>query len=642
MSPPSTAPDIACDVLVLGSGAGGLAAAVTAAHLGLHTVLVEKAEHIGGTTAWSGGWMWVPRNPLAAGIDEAPEAPLAYLREVMAAQAVGGDTDAGDGQAQAVQVDDARLQAYLQHAPRMVEFFARHTALAFVDGNRIPDFHGHLPHAALGGRSVCAAPFDARRLGKQVHWLRPPLLEGTLWGLQIAAGAELRQFLDARGSLRAARHVLRRLLRHGWDLLWHRRSLHLANGNALAGALLCSAHEKGVDLRVRHTARALLVQGGTSSPSADTSSPAIRVGGALVDTPQGPLVIRARRAVVLACGGFPHDAARLRQWLGPAAAPGEPAGAPNPAGAEHAVVHHSAAAWSNTGDGLRLAESIGAALSVPGLHVRDVLAWAPVSLVPRPGGGVTHWPHLFERGKPGLIAVRADGQRFTNEADSYHDFMRGLLGASARAGATPGNGVPTSASTSAWLIADSRFVAAYGLGAAKPEPFSPKPWLDCGYLRCGDTLADLATACGIDAQALQQTVQRYNAMAAAGVDEDFRKGETPYNRMQGDSAAVHDTQPNPCMAPLLAPPFYAVQIVAGSLGTFGGVRVDAHARVLDTQGRVIEGLYAVGNDQASVMAGHYPSGGITLGPAMTFGYLAACHVAAQRPGPPDQQPAAAL
>lgn len=639
MSPSSAAPDIACDVLVLGSGAGGLAAAVTAAHLGLHTVLVEKAEHLGGTTAWSGGWMWVPRNPLAlaAGIDEAPEAPWAYLREVMAAHAGGGATTAVGVQAQAVQVDEARLQTYLLHAPRMVEFFAHHTALAFVDGNRIPDFHGHLPHAAQGGRSVCAAPFDARRLGKLVHRLRPPLNEGTLWGLQIAAGAELRQFLDARRSLRAARHVLQRLLRHGWDLLWHRRSLHLANGNALAGALLCSAHEKGVDLRVQHTARALLVQGGATSPSAGTPPLAMRVSGALVDTPQGPLVIRARRGVVLACGGCPHDAARLRQWLETSAAAGGSATAPMPASAEHRAIHHSAAAWSNTGDGLRLAESVGAALSVPGLHVRDVLAWAPVSLVPRRDGGVTHWPHLFERAKPGLIAVRADGQRFTNEADSYHDFMCGLLDTSAFAAATTGRDVPPRA----WLIADSRFVASYGLGAAKPAPFSPKPWLDNGYLRCGDTLAELAKACGIDAQGLQQTVQRYNTMATTGVDEDFHKGETPYNRVQGDGAAVHATQPNPCMAPLRAPPFYAVQVVPGSLGTFGGVRVDAHARVLDTQGQVIEGLYAAGNDQASVMAGHYPSGGITLGPAMTFGYLAACHAAAQRPEPQAQRPAAA-
>ena len=236
-----------------------------------------------------------------------------------------------------------------------------------------------------------------------------------------------------------------------------------------------------------------------------------------------------------------------------------------------------------------------------------------LSLVPRADGSTAHFPHLIERGKPGLIAVTRAGVRFTNEADSYHDFMRGLLAAT-----------PAGQAVEAWLICDHAFLRRYGLGAVKPAPMPIGRHLRSGYLQQGRTLDELARRCGIDPLALQASVQRYNQQAKAGRDADFAKGETPYNRMQGDAAAGHA---NPCMAPLDQAPYHAVKIVAGSLGTFAGLRVDGHARVLDGAGRPIAGLYAGGNDMASLMGGHYPSGGITLGPAMTFGYIAAHHAA---------------
>lgn len=568
-----------CDLLVIGSGAGGLSAAVTAAHLGLNVIVAEKDAHYGGTTAWSGGWMWIPRNPLAveAGIHEAIDKPLSYLRHELGEQ-----------------FDEARARSFLDNGPRMVDFFRRKTALQFIDGNAIPDFHGHTPDAATGGRSVCAAPFDGRRLGERLHDLKAPLHETTLWGMGIASGAELRHFLNALHKPASFWYVTKKVLRHWRDLLVHRRGTQLVNGNALVAGL----------------ARSLLDQGGqilTNSPATRLLKNDGRVTGAVLHTPQGALHVQAHRGVVLACGGFPHDPKRKQQLLPHA-----------PTGQEH----WSAGNRGNTGDGLRLGESAG------GQVARDLVqaaALAPVSLVPRanPGseGTVAHFPHLIERAKPGLIAVTARGERFTNEANSYHDFMQGLLAA------TPAGQKPE-----AWLLCDHAFIRCYGLGAVKPAPMPLTPWLGNGYLKRGDTLAELARACGLDAERLQATVQRYNAMVAEGKDLDFAKGETPYNRIQGDAIhAMARGLPNPCMGPIARGPFYAVKVVMGSLGTFAGLRVNPQGQVLDGQGQPIAGLYAGGNDMNSLMGGHYPAGGITLGPAMTFGFIAAHHMAGVDP-----------
>jgi len=580
--PSTTPPDDTCDLLVVGSGAGALSTAVTAAHLGLKVIVVEKDAQYGGTTAWSGGWMWVPRNPLAvqAGLLERIEKPLSYLRREL-----------GD------KFDESRALAFLNNGPRMVQFFRRHTALQFIDGNAIPDFHGHTPDAALGGRSICAAPFDARQLGARLHDLKPPLHETTLWGMGIASGAELRHFLNALSKPSSFWIVSQLVLRHWRDLLVHRRGTRLVNGNALIGALAKSAFDLGVDIRVNSPAVRLLHGEG-------------RVNGAVVQTPQGEQSIRARCGVVLATGGFPHDPARKQQLLPHA-----------PTGHEH----WSAGNRGNTGDGLRMGESAGGVVAD---DLVQAAALAPVSLVPRanPGskrnqGSVAHFPHLIERAKPGLIAVNVQGQRFTNEANSYHDFMQGLLAT------TPAGQAPE-----AWLVCDHAFIRYYGLGAVKPAPMLLSPWLKNGYLKRGHNLTELAKNCGINAQALQATVQRYNALAQDGKDRDFGKGETPYNRIQGDAirAARHGLR-NPCMGPITQGPFYAVKVVMGSLGTFAGLRVNDHAQVIDAHGQAIAGLYAGGNDLSSMMGGHYPAGGITLGPAMTFGFVAAHHAAGREP-----------
>ncbi|WP_176054504.1 FAD-dependent oxidoreductase [Paraburkholderia caribensis] len=553
-----------CDVLVLGSGAGGLSAAVTAAAQGLRVMVAEKEDVFGGTTAWSGGWMWIPRNPLAtrAGIREDIDAPRTYLKSELGAQ-----------------FDADKADALLARGPEMVEFFEQHTAMRFVDGNRVPDFHT-TPGAATGGRSVCAMPFDGRELGPLIHKLREPLSVMTIKGMALASGQDLAHFYRATRSVKSALYVTRRLAAFAWQKLRHGRSMHLVNGNALVARLLKSAADRNVDLRTRARAIGLL------RDDARVTGARVEIGGVVHE-------VRAARGVVLACGGFPHDVARRASTF-----------AYTPSGKEH----WSAAPRSNTGDGIRLGESIGArfddTLDAPA-------AWAPVSLVPQRGGDVA-FAHLIERAKPGVIAVTRAGQRFVNEASSYHDFMSALLGTT-----------PRGAEVCAWLICDHRFQRRYGLGFSKPFPFAVSSYVRSGYLKRGATLAELAAACGIDAQGLETTVAAYNSYAKDGFDPQFHKGSTPYNRVQGDPAH----EPNPCIAPIENGPFYAVKLLPGSLGTFAGLATDANARVLDRHGDAIAGLYAVGNDSASMMGGCYPSGGITLGPAMTFGYLAGLSLA---------------
>ncbi|UFN47677.1 FAD-dependent oxidoreductase [Roseomonas sp. OT10] len=560
-----TATPVECDLLVVGSGAGGLSAAVTAAAHGLHVVVAEKEPVLGGTTAWSGGWMWLPRNPLArrAGIDEPVEAPREYLRGVL-----GNNFDA------------ARVDAFLEAAPRMVEFFESRTALRFEANNRIPDTYGNIPGAGTGGRSLIAAPYDARALGPLVRRLRRPLRETTFLGMTIQAGPDLAAFMNVTRSPRAFLHVTRRLGQHLLDLARHGRGMQLRNGIALVGRLLRSAAELGVDLRTDAPALRLLREEG-------------RVCGAVLGSPAGEVEVRARRGVVLAAGGYPHDLARRQATF--------------PAGGENWTV----AAPAATGDGLRLGEAVGgtvdASLAAPG-------AWCPVSLVPYADGSTGRFPHIIERGKPGIIGVLSDGRRFCNEGGGYHDYVAALLRA-----VRPGQEVAS------WLICTRAFQRRYGLGIARPAPLPVRPHLRSGYIRSGRTVAELARACGIDPDGLERTLAEYNRHARRGEDPAFGRGSTPYNRLQGD--ADHGG-PNPCVAPIEDGPFFAVKVLPGSFGTFAGLKTDACARVLDAGGAPIPGLYAAGTDMASVMGGHYPAGGINLGPAMTFGFIAGRHAAA--------------
>lgn len=555
-----------CDVLVIGSGAAGLAAAVTAAWHGQKVILVEKEPVLGGATAWSGGWAWVPRNPLArrAGIDEDIEQPRTYLRNELGAH-----------------YDAERVDAFLEACPHMVAFFEKHTALQFADGNAIPDMHGHTPGAAEGGHQVIAAPYDAREVGALLPRLRQTLRETSFMGMPIMAGADLAAFLNMTRSPKALLHVCKRFGRHLYHLARHGRAMHLVNGVALVARLAKSAQDLGVQLQVSAPAKHLLVEAG-------------QVCGALVTTPQGEQRIRAK-AVVLAAGGFPHDAARRRQ-LFPRDASGHDTLALPPKGC--------------SGDGLRLGEAAGGVVAT---DLQSPVAWAPVSQVPHGDGTVGHFPHIIERGKPGIIGVLANGKRFVNEAHGYYDYVAAMVAA-----------VPADQEVCSWLVCDHRFLRRYGLGHARPAPLPVWPHVRSGYLKRGATLEALAVACGIDADGLRATVEAFNSPARHGQDPAFGRGSTAFNRKQGDP---QHPGPNPCVAPIEQGPFYAVKVKPGCFGTFAGLRTDGQARVLDASGQPITGLYAAGTDMASVFGGWYPSGGINLGPALTFGYVAGRHIA---------------
>jgi len=271
--------------------------------------------------------------------------------------------------------------------------------------------------------------------------------------------------------------------------------------------------------------------------------------------------------------------------------------------------HWSPGPSGNTGDGLRLAESAGGRIE-DGLP--NAAAWVPVSLTTRKDGSHGVMPHFIDRAKPGVIAVLRDGRRFANEGNSYHDFVQEMMKQ-----ARPGEEI------AAFLICDHRALRKYGLGCVPPFPMPIGRYLDTGYLKRGATLAELAAQAGIDVKGLEATVTQFNLAAAEGRDPAFGKGSRAYNRYQGD--ALHG--PNPCVAPIKDGPFYTIKLVIGDLGTYAGIKTDEHARALDATGQPIPGLYAAGNDMASIMGGNYPGAGITLGPALTFGYIAGKHLA---------------
>lgn len=569
----STSPtrDIACDLLVVGSGAGGLATAITAKKLGLDVVVIEKASCFGGTTAFSGGVLWIPGSAHGrpANADDSREAARRYLQDQTGAF-----------------FDAEAVDAYLEHAPRMVEWFERETEVSFVP-TLYPDYHPDAPGGAQVGRSILAAPYDARGLGKEIARLRPPLQTITFVGMMFnSSNADLKHFFNATKSLASALYVARRLANHFKELLLYRRGVQVTSGNALVARLAKSCFDLGIPIHTDAEAQQLLQSQG-------------RIHGARVRGKAGEMRISARRGVVLACGGYPHDGARITQAYPHLARGGE---------------HLSPVPDSNTGDGLKLAEAVGGKVDMR-FKGEGAAAWMPVSRVPLSGGRSGVFPHLLDRYKPGVIGVLRNGRRFTNESNSYHDVGAAMIEA-----------CRGQRETAMWLVCDRATIAKYGLGYAKPAPMPLGGLIRKGYLFKGRTLAELAGACGIDAAGLEATVREYNRGAERGVDAQYGRGTTAFNRYLADPAH----QPNPCVAPLANGPFYAVKVLMGDLGTFDGLRTTIAGQVLTDSGVAVEGLYAVGNDRASIMGGNYPGAGITLGPAMTFGWLTARHIASAR------------
>lgn len=557
-----------CDVLVVGSGAGGLAAAVTAAHYRQKVLVVEKEHVFGGTTARSGGWMWVPGNAPGrrAGVHDSAAKARVYLQHETGTH-----------------FDAPRIDAFLEEGPKAVDFYEQNTSLQFDLGPTFSDYHPNAPGGLPGGRSIVAKPFDGRELKREIKRLRPPLKEITFLGMMIGSGRELLHFFNVTRSPISAFYVAKLFLKFLRDMVFHGRPMRLMNGNALIGRLAKSCFDLNVPIWTQSPVRKLI---------RDDQG---RVVGAEIDTPTGPVQVNAAKGVVLAAGGFPQDPVR-RKKLFPHA----------PNGHEHA----SPAPPGNTGDGLRLAEALGATVDDTLPHAA---AWVPISRPVKSDGTLGTFPHFVDRSKPGVIAVTRSGRRFVNEADSYHDFCQAMYKRCKEEGGE----------ICAFFIADHRTFRKYGLGYAKPAPVPFKAQVRSGYLIEAQSLDDLAAKLGADPLQLRITVEHFNEHARIGEDPEYHKGSTAYNLSLGDP----DHKPNPCIAPVERGPFYAVKLVIGDLGTFAGIRCDDKARVLDGAGRPIQGLYAAGNDAASIMGGNYPGGGITLGPAITFGYIAGKHLA---------------
>ncbi len=549
------------DVLVVGSGAGGMAAAITAHDLGAKTLLIEKSDLYGGSSAMSGGALWIPCNHLMrqAGIDDSREDALTYLREI-----TGGA------------VEDARLEAYVDNGPEMLEYLMSKTRLRMIVMPEYPDYYPRTAGSRPGGRTVEAERFDARELGDDFDLLRPPALQELILGRISMTATEARDVLGRRPGWMA---LTTKIMGGYWidvvGRLKGRRDRSLALGNALIAPLRLSLADRGVPLWLNAPAEELIVEDG-------------RVVGAVVGRPTGALRVRADKAVIFASGGFESSAELRKRFL------------PNP----------TEAAWtcgspSNTGDAVTLGQAVGA-----GLAVMDDAWWGPVTLVP---GEDRARMLVIEKGLPGCIFVNKLGKRFVNEAAPYIDIVNAMYRANS----------PEAPCVPCYLVFDADYRKKYPCGpmlqASQQPDWALPSALRQGYLKKADTLGDLAAQLGVDAEGLAQTVAHFNDGARRGEDSDFERGETVFDRYYGD--ARHPR--NPCLAPIEKPPFYGMVIYAGDLGTKGGLRTDERARVLTEGGETIPGLYAVGNCSASMMGPTYAGAGATIGPSMAFGYVAA-------------------
>jgi succinate dehydrogenase/fumarate reductase flavoprotein subunit len=555
------------DVLVIGSGASGLTAAITAAKAGLKVLIVESEAEYGGTTATSGGVIWIPCNDHSQKLSAAAGKPdrMEDVRRYLAHE-VGNWGN------------QTRLDAYLTAGPEMVRFLERETEVKFYAMD-YPDYHADAP----GGhtmRSLGTVDYQASRLGDALPQLRNQLTQTLFLGLAIGSSVEMKAFMRAGRSIKSMGFVVKKLAGHFRDLAVYGRSEQMVRGRALIGRLMRSVLDLKIPYWLSAPAKGLIVTDG-------------RVTGARVQTKSGEVEVHAARGVVLACGGYARDEAR-RLATYPYHAAGD--------------FHATPTSVGNRGEGVRMGESVGAAFNK---EVSQIGIWMPVSVIPDRKGPDGVWPHLVDRQKPGFIAVTRHGKRFTDESANYHDFVPGLIRA-----------CEGEKETYCWLIGDAKAVRRWGIGVVRPWPVPSRRHLRSGYLKRASSLPELAKLCGINEKGLLEEVTRFNRFAETGVDEDFGRGSLIYDRYQGDD----EVGPNPCLSKLENGPFYAVKVLAGEIGTYAGLATDENSRVLAVNGAPIPGLYAVGNDQASVFGGAYPGAGSTIGPGMVFGYLAGKHL----------------
>jgi hypothetical protein len=566
---PSTGDNPRYDVVVVGAGGAGLAAALFAALDGAQVLVVERTGHVGGTTAWSAGTTWVPGTH---------HGPKVNPTDTLADAARYLDNAVGE------RSNPALRQAFLAAGPDAVARLETHTEVKFRPYPKHPDYISDLGGSTLCGRALEPLPFDGRLLGRLFGLVRPPIPEFTVLGGMMVDRTDINHLLGMGQSWASLKHAVRIVLRHARDRLGHPRGTRLVMGNALVARLLHSLSKLGnVSLALNTSLESLV-------PKAPGQHELTLVQG----TQRCRLM--ATRGVVLASGGFNRHSG-LRQALLPGA-----------------DVAWCPAAPGHTGTAQALALRLGAQHGSGGL---SHAFWAPVSLRQRADGSTAVFPHfVMDRAKPGFITVNRAGQRFVNESTSYHLF---------------GLAMQTEKAVPAYLVCDAAALRQHGMGMVRPGGKGLAPFLADGYLTEAPTLEALAGKLGINAAGLAASVHHINTCAQTGVDTDFHRGETAYQRNIGDPTWPG---PNPNIGPLQTGPFYAVKLYPGDIGAATGLATDAHARVLNGQGQPLAGLYAVGNDMHSIMGGVYPAPGITIGPGLVFAHLATRHAlgSAQPPG----------
>lgn len=558
------------DLVVLGTGAAGLSAALVGANEGLDCLVLEKTDFLGGTTAYSAGTCWIPNNRFQreGGVTDDAAAATRYLDELI-----------GDRSPRELR------QAYLEHAPKMIDYM-HDIGVRFWPSTTVVDYHPDLPGAGMGGRALEPVPFDGRTLDKyDFSRIRRPIPEFALFGGNLMVRrAEVNTLLKIYGgSLSATQQALKLGMRWAADRTRYPRGTRLVMGNALVATLYHRLLQRGGTVWFNARTTRILTEGGEAT-------------GVVVGHGGRELKIRTRRGVVLAGGGFPANMKLQEQYL------------------PHPTPQFTPAADGSTGDTIALAQSVGAAL---GESNDDNALWFPSSIGRRKNGSTAVFPHIWDRAKPGLVAVNAAGRRFVDESVSYHRFTRAMYASNQTVPSIP-----------AWLVVDSRCLSRYGLGMMHPRlpKASLRKYIESGYLHRGNTIRELATRIGVEPTGLENTIADNNRYAATGVDEDFRKGEDAFGRQYGDP----EHQPNVNLGPIDQPPYYAVAVMPTPLGTALGLKTNTSAQVIADTEEPINGLYAVGNDAHSVMGSEYPGAGCQVGAGMTAGYVAARH-AAKRP-----------
>lgn len=541
------------DVVVIGSGAAGMTAALTAAKQGLSCVVIEKAATFGGSAARSGAGIWIPNNPviLAAGVPDTPAKAAAYLAAV-----VGSDVSAD------------RQQAFLGHGPAMISFVMANSPLRFRWMEGYSDYYPELPGGLPNGRSMEPDQLDGNVLGAELAHLNPPYL-AVPTGM-VVFSADYKWLALSAVSAKGAAVATECLARGTQAALLGQKPLTM--GQSLAAGLRAGLQSAQVPVWLNTPLTDLYLESGG-------------VTGAVVTRDGASGLVRARRGVIVGSGGFEHNAAMRAQYQR------------QPIGTDWTV-----GAKENTGDGIQAGRRAGAALAL-----MDDAWWGPA--IPLPDQ-----PYfcLAERTLPGGLLINQAGSRFVNEAAPYSDVVHIMYDRNASAPDIP-----------AWLIVDQNYRDRYLFRDVAPTLTFPDNWYSSGAAYKGWTLDALAASIGVPAAALRTTVTRFNSLAASGRDTDFQRGDSAYDHYYTDPSVL----PNSCLAPLWLPPYYAFRIVPGDLGTKGGMRTDARARVLRADGSVIPGLYAAGNASAAVMGHSYAGAGSTIGPAMTFGYIAALDLA---------------